>query len=227
MNAHAMGGPGDLGRRVREHRRALGLTVDELAARAGMSPNYLRVLETSGSLQPSRAGLWNLSAALGVSVDVLTGVGLESPPGGPQASGRSAIEELTVEECRALVAPGGIGRFIFVDERGPVAWPVNFRVLDGDVVFRTESGSSVLEHLANVDTSFEVDRLDDALSEGWSVLMTGRSRLITGPNELERARSLGVEPWAGGVHDAYVRLVPGTVTGRRIRREPLGQGRIG
>jgi len=210
---------GDLGRRVRERRHELGLSVEELAVRAGMSPHYLETLESSGSLQPSRAGMWNLAAALGTSIDAISGSGLESPPGRPRSPEGQLIEQLAPDECAALVAPGGIGRFIFVDDRGPIAWPVNFRILDGDVVFRTESGSRVLDRLATADTSFEVDRLDEALTEGWSVLMTGQSRLITDPAERTLAGALGVRPWAGGPHDAYVRLSPRTVTGRRIRRD--------
>ncbi len=213
-----MGTAGDLGRRVRERRHELGLNVDELASRSGMSTNYLAALESRGSLQPSRAGMWNLAAALECSIDDITGVGMDSPPGRPRSSGGKHIEELAADECATLVAPGGIGRFVFLDERGPVAWPVNFRTLDGDVVFRTGTESSVLKHLADADTSFEVDRLDDALTEGWSVLMTGQSRVVTDPTERSRAESLGVEPWAGGSHDAYVRLSPDTITGRRIRR---------
>ena len=212
---------GDLGRRVRERRREVGLSTQELAARAGMSPTYLHALETSGSLQPSRAALWNLAAALDCSIEAIAGGGMESPPGRSPASGRSSIEDLTVAECKELVAPGGVGRFIFLDQRGPVAWPVNFRMLDADVVFRTDSGSTALEHLDRQETSFEVDRLDEALTEGWSVLMTGPSREITDPIERGLAESLGVEPWAGGRHDAYVRLMPSTITGRRIRRQSV------
>jgi transcriptional regulator with XRE-family HTH domain len=219
VSGSGAGAAGDLGRRVRTRREELGLSVDALASRAGMSPNYLRTLESTASLQPSRAGMWNLAAALDCPLGALTGSGMESPPGRPQPASRQHIETLTSDECTALVAPGGIGRFVFLDERGPVAWPVNFRILDGDVVFRTESESSVLKHLTQGDTSFEVDRLDEALTEGWSVLMTGQSRVIDDPAERGRAESLGVQPWATGPHDAYVRLSPRTITGRRIRRE--------
>jgi len=36
---------------------------------------------------------------------------------------------------------GGVGRFLFVTDRGPVAVPVNYGMLGSDIVFRTsESG---------------------------------------------------------------------------------------
>ncbi len=216
--ADRMNGAGDLGRRVKERRSELGLSVVELAHRAGMSPTYVRVLESSPASQPSRAALWKLAAALDTSVDDIAGGGMEAPPGRPRPSARPAIEHLSADECMALIAPGGIGRFVFVDQREPVAWPVNFRIVDGDVVFRTNSGSAALDALSDGDTSFEVDRVDDALTEGWSVLLTGVSRVITEPIERERARASGVTPWAGGEHDAFVRMEPQTITGRRIRR---------
>ncbi len=220
-------GGGDLGRRVGERRRARGLTVEGLAARAGMSPNHLRALESSRCLQPSRAGLWRLSDALDVPIDDLTGgvgdpTGGEAgyPPGRHRPPGRPSIRELTVDECTALVAPGGVGRIVFTDERGPVAWPVNFRVFEGDIIFRTATGASVLDHLVGADAapedlSFEVDRLDDALTEGWSVLITGHGRLVADPIERVQVESLAVEPWPGGALEVLVRLTPHTVTGRR------------
>jgi hypothetical protein len=184
-----------------------------------MSANYLRTLESTGSLQPSRVGMWNLAAALDCPIEALTGSGMESPPGRPQPSGRQHIETLTSDECAALVAPGGIGRFIFLDERGPVAWPVNFRILDGDVVFRTEGR---LLSAQTPDASRQLLRGGSAgrgPDRRVGVLMTGKSRLIDDLTEQGLVESLGVQPWATGPHDAFVRLYPRTITGRRIRRD--------
>ena len=123
-----------------------------------------------------------------------------------------------MDECRALVAPGGVGRVVFSDERGPVALPVNFRMLAGTVVFRTEPDSGLLSNLPNREISFEVDHLDEALTEGWSVLLSGDGRAVVDPSEYEQVESLGIAPWAGGRRDTYVVLAPIQVTGRRIRR---------
>jgi transcriptional regulator with XRE-family HTH domain len=213
-----MNAVGDLGRRVAERRRQLGLTVDEVATRSGMSPTYVRVIESSPSPQLSRAALWRLAAALEVSVDGITGGGMEAPPGRADPSDRPALEALTVGECEALIASGGVGRLVFSDERGPTALPVNFRVLEGDIVFRTESEAAFLENLATEEVSFEVDHLDEALTEGWSVLLTGECHVIVDQSEVDSAQSLSIAPWAGGNRDAYVCVVPRKITGRRIRR---------
>jgi hypothetical protein len=68
--------------------------------------------------------------------------------------------------------------------------------------------------------SFEVDRVDDVLAEGWSVLVTGRAEVLTAASDLARAGRLRITPWAGGERDCYVRITPGQVSGRRIRLAP-------
>jgi len=208
---------GDLGRRVAERRRELGLTAEEVASRAGMSPSYIRSVESSPSAQLPPSGLSKLAAALETSVEEITGSGFDAPPGRSSPSARPKLEALSADESKAMIAPGGVGRFVFSDDRGPVALPVNYRMLDGDVVFRTESEAR-LTSLANETVSFEVDHLDEALTEGWSVLLTGVSRVIIDPAELEQARGLEIGPWAGGERETYVRMSPQIVTGRRIRQ---------
>lgn len=214
-----MSSVGDLGRRVAERRSELGLPVEEVAQRAGMSPTYLQLVEASPSPQLSRAALWRLAAALEMSVDALSGSGMETPPGRSAPGSRPCLEELDEERCRVLIGPGGVGRVVFVAERGPVAQPVNFAVRGGDVVFRTGSDAALLSALAASAVSFEVDHLDDALSEGWSVLLTGTGEVVEETEELEQVRSLNIAPWAGGEHEVYVRIRPLQITGRRIRQK--------
>ncbi len=210
---------GDLGRRVAERRHELGLTIDEVAERSGMSPTYIRLVESSPSPQPSQAALWRLAAALETSVAAISGSGMEVPPGRGGPSDKPSLDRLTIEECRAMAAPGGVGRFVYADEQGPVAVPVNFGVLDGDILFRTDSNAIIRAVASANEVSFEVDHLDEALSEGWSVLLSGRATVITDADEMDRARTLGIAPWAGGERPTYVRLVPRHVSGRRIRRK--------
>ena len=86
-----------------------------------------------------------------------------------------------------------------------------------DVIFRTSSHSAAAASVRQQPVSFDVDQLDDALGEGWSVLLTGTASVITGAAEVSRIQALGIEPWAGGGREIYVRLSPSQITGRRIR----------
>jgi len=110
-----------------------------------------------------------------------------------------------------------VGRFLFSEPRGPVAVPVNYRMLGDDIVFRTAAGASPAAGAAQQRVSFEADHLDEALGEGWSVLVSGHARTVTGAAELAEVQRLGVAPWAGGTRETYVRITPAVMTGRRIR----------
>jgi transcriptional regulator with XRE-family HTH domain len=213
-----MSNVGDLGRRVAERRRELGMTTEQVALRAGMDPTYLGSLERHPSPQLSMAGLWRLAAALDTTVDGLAGAGMQEPPGQAVPSTRAVLTNLGPQECRQLIAAGGVGRVVFTEPRGPVALPVNFRTVGSDIVVRTEPDASLVASLVGGRVSFEVDHLDDALSEGWSVLASGIGHQVTESAELELVRGLGDTPWAGGERTTFVRIVPDQVTGRRIRR---------
>jgi pyridoxamine 5'-phosphate oxidase-like protein len=68
-----------------------------------------------------------------------------------------------------------------------VVFPVNFRALDGDVVFRSGHDGSVGQLAPDEPVSFEVDHIDDAMSEGWSVLATGTVHVVRNQTSLVRS----------------------------------------
>ena len=210
----------DLGRRIREQREAAGLTQEATASHAGMAPSYLSYLETSPEAFPTPAALARLAAALGTSSAALAGAGMDLPPGQASGQPQAALQALSPEECRGYLAMGGVGRFLFVTDRGPVAIPVNYRMLDGDVVFRTSPNGTPAAAGLRERVSFEVDHLDDALAEGWSVLVSGHAWIVSEPGELAAVERLHIVPWAGGDRDCYLRLAPAEITGRRIRTHP-------
>jgi nitroimidazol reductase NimA-like FMN-containing flavoprotein (pyridoxamine 5'-phosphate oxidase superfamily) len=180
-----------------------------------MATGYVEYLEEQAARVPS-ASLANLASALNTTVNELLGGSVELPPGQQRAAAQPRLETLSPEECLRLLATGGVGRLVFTTDRRPVALPVNYRMLEGDVVFRTAEDTSLTVVSDAGPVSFEVDRVDEAMSEGWSVLVTGRLRRVS-PEELRQLEKLGVEPWAGGQRGVYLRLEPREVTGRRIR----------
>jgi transcriptional regulator with XRE-family HTH domain len=220
-----MSNVGDLGRRVNERRHELGLSTEQVALKAGMAPSYLSSLEQDPAPQLSREGLWRLAEALDTTVDVLAGAGTQEPPGRTEPSIGAVLTTLDRAECRRLIADGGVGRVIFDESRGPVAQPVNFRTLGSDIVVRTEPDATLVSSMATGRVSFEVDHLDDALAEGWSVLVSGNAHEVVEAAELDLVTGLGDEPWAGGERATFVRIVSDVLTGRRIRRR-AGAGRL-
>jgi nitroimidazol reductase NimA-like FMN-containing flavoprotein (pyridoxamine 5'-phosphate oxidase superfamily) len=52
-------------------------------------------------------------------------------------------QELTKQECFGLLAGQRLGRVVLVDDRGPLALPVNFVVDHYTVLFRTDEGTKL------------------------------------------------------------------------------------
>ncbi|MEW6153481.1 MAG: pyridoxamine 5'-phosphate oxidase family protein [Actinomycetota bacterium] len=137
----------------------------------------------------------------------------------PRPDDGTTLAELTRDECLELLGGRMIGR-VAVAEPGaaPLVVPVNY-VLEGEsVVFRTDYGSKFrLAVLGEQPVAFEIDGVEPGRRTGWSVLVQGTA------HELDEAagEALGVEPWAPGRKDRWVRIVPSSLTGRRIQLPPV------
>jgi transcriptional regulator with XRE-family HTH domain len=207
--------PGDLSKRIARRREELRLSQMQLATRAGMSLRYVEYLERYPA-RPSAAALRQLAAALRTTPAALLGAGAETPPGHGRPPGTPVMTRLLPAECRRLIAPGGVGRIAFGTTTGPAVLPVNFAVLAGTIVIRTAEGTAIEGH-ADELVALEVDHLDEALRQGWSVLVRGQGHRVRHPAELRRLREGAVIwPWPGGDREAYVRILPSQITGRRI-----------
>jgi len=207
--------PGDLSKRVARRRAELHLSQAQVAARAGMSLRYLEYVERYPA-RPNAAVLRRLAAALQTTPSALLGGGSQEPPGYCHLGGPPVVTKLMPAECHRLIAAGGIGRIAFCTTSGPAVLPVNFAVVAGTIVIRTAEGSAVDGH-ADEQVAFEVDYLDEALSQGWSVLVRGRAHRVAHPAELKIVRrDAAIWPWPGGDRDVYIRIIPDTITGRRV-----------
>jgi len=133
-----------------------------------------------------------------------------------------ALRTLSPQECLDLLEPGGVGRVAFTAADGIMMLPVNFEMAGKTVVFRT-APDTLLALYADGQVTFEADRLDEALREGWSVLVHGRAHQVTDEHEVKRLeRGTHIEPWAGGARDVYVRIAPTRISGRRIQVSRAG-----
>ncbi|MEU6370116.1 pyridoxamine 5'-phosphate oxidase family protein [Streptomyces sp. NPDC046931] len=207
---------GDLGRRIALRREELGLTREDAAERAGMASSYLQYLEEQPTAAPGAASLLRLAGALGTTVRDLSGGDVDLPPGLGQAGRRPKFTELTAQECRDLLSTHGVGRLAMHTASGPVIVPVNYSVVQGTLVFRTRP-HAVPAQAAGAQVAFEVDHLDEALSQGWSVLVSGHAQAVTDPETVRRLEEQAYStPWAGGQRELWIRIEPLGITGRRI-----------
>jgi nitroimidazol reductase NimA-like FMN-containing flavoprotein (pyridoxamine 5'-phosphate oxidase superfamily) len=134
------------------------------------------------------------------------------------------MEKLDEAECMRLVSTAVVGRLAFVGQYDLTVLPVNFTVADGAILFRTTqdglTDADLRTGIAGADykVAFEVDHLDEATREGWSVLIQGPAHRLDADAEPAAARTAGVQPWPGGEKNQLVRITPVRVTGRRLRR---------
>ena len=133
-----------------------------------------------------------------------------------QADG-PVLEELSRAECLRLLATASIGRISYSRQALPAVEPVNFRLQDGAIVIRTDAGGKLMAATRRAVVAFQADDLDQVLRSGWSVTVVGTCEEVTDAGDIARLEMLGLESWAPGTRDHFIRIVPGIVTGRRLR----------
>lgn len=128
------------------------------------------------------------------------------------------VAELTVEQCRALLASQQIGRLGVVVDGYPVITPVGY-ALDHDVVVLHKRTGGTLTALQHANVTLQIDGIDPVTRSGWSVLVRGLAEEVTEQHDsalVERTRATGQPPWAPGEDVHSVRLIPHRITGRRL-----------
>ena len=204
---------GDRSRGVAGRRAELGLSLEDVAEKTGIDPSYLSYFEQDANACLSVGSTLLLAQALEITPAALLGKDAERPLRRGRAGPR--LETLTPRQCEAHLGAGGVGRVVFTRDRGPVALPVNYEYTDRQVVISTDVDKAHFLEAQEV-VGFEVDRVDDVLCEGWSVLVTGPARRVDHPDELLRLASLHLESWAGGGRHALVAISAEQMTGRVI-----------
>jgi nitroimidazol reductase NimA-like FMN-containing flavoprotein (pyridoxamine 5'-phosphate oxidase superfamily) len=128
----------------------------------------------------------------------------------------TGLDVLDEAACRERLGRVRVGRVAITIEALPVVLPVNYRVLDGDIVFCTAAGTKLDAAVRNAVVAFEVDEVDVEARVGWSVLVIGHAEEIVDAGEKARAAALGIDPWVDGSATRFVRIHAERVSGRRI-----------
>ena len=126
------------------------------------------------------------------------------------------LELLTEQEACALLAGGEVGRIGISMGAMPAIFPVNYRLVDGAIVFLTAPGSKLSAAASGAVVAFEVDDYGALDRSGWSVLALGRAEIVEDAVVVERVVATGLRPFADGTRTAIVRIDPTFVSGRRL-----------
>jgi nitroimidazol reductase NimA-like FMN-containing flavoprotein (pyridoxamine 5'-phosphate oxidase superfamily) len=133
------------------------------------------------------------------------------------------VEELDEAECLRLIARGGIGRIAYSGRFGLTVLPVNYKLYEKTILFRTAQEAPMGEDLrtgitdAEYKVAFEIDEFDPPVHEGWSVLIQGSAHHVESETERASVLEADVQPWPGGEKELFLRIRPTRITGRRVR----------
>jgi nitroimidazol reductase NimA-like FMN-containing flavoprotein (pyridoxamine 5'-phosphate oxidase superfamily) len=212
------GQPGDLGRRVRYWRERVGFSREETGARAGVSVEYLAYLETEPTSVPSARTVACIARAFGIPAIELLGGNADRVQGDGLPSRWPSLVTLDADRSWELLGPKGVGRIVFDSDEGPIALPVNYAISGCDIYFRTGEGTVISRIQPGAPVSLEADRIDDAMSAGWSVVVRGTCEHLSSPAEVREGDGVQIEAWAGGRRQHSMRLRTRSITGRAIER---------
>jgi nitroimidazol reductase NimA-like FMN-containing flavoprotein (pyridoxamine 5'-phosphate oxidase superfamily) len=130
------------------------------------------------------------------------------------------LELLDDDEARRLLASGEVGRVGITMGALPAIFPVNYRLVDGAIVFWTAPGSKMSAAVAGAVVAFEVDDYGVRDRSGWSVLAVGEAHVVDDPALRRAVAAAGLEPFADGARTAMVRVEPTFLSGRRLVHAP-------
>ena len=129
----------------------------------------------------------------------------------------AAHHHLPKHECMALLTSDSVGRLCIIDHGYPLAFPVNYRVVQdpaGDrIVFRTSPDASLARYEG--PSSLEVDSISPDHQQAWSVMVHGRLRRSLGEADLPDPHPLVREQ-----RSQWLVLDVSAVSGRRFQSTP-------
>ena len=127
------------------------------------------------------------------------------------------LDELSYDECLALLEGHDVGRIAFTTESWPAVFPINYRLVRTDervwIALRTRP-DNVIER-APLKVAFQVDGVDPLHRQGWSVLARGTLHHID--VESTEARELyDPHPWILAERDSWLTIDAFMISGRRL-----------
>lgn len=128
----------------------------------------------------------------------------------------AGFEVLDEEECYTLLASVSLGHVGVVIDATPVILPVNYAVIDRQIVFATGLGSKLTAALSSSVVAFEADLVDEPGGVAWSVQGHGLSMVLEPGSDLEADATLAVRSLAPLPRHFLAKVRLRHVSGRRL-----------
>jgi uncharacterized protein len=119
------------------------------------------------------------------------------------------------DDCWQLLEKSHLGRIAVQTAEGLDIFPVNYVVASEEIFFRSAPGSKLIDITANPVVAFEVDGRHGG--HRWSVVVKGTAHRLDRDDVIERSGVLRLPTETGTEKFNYVRIIPTSISGRRIR----------
>lgn len=123
-------------------------------------------------------------------------------------------DSVSQSDCWGYLRSVDVGRLAVVVDGEPEIFPVNYAVDHATVVFRTATGTKLAGAVGKI-VAFEIDGYDEK-GGAWSVILRGTASHIDDLHGMVEATDLPVFPIQPGEKPYFVRIVPGSLTGRHF-----------
>ncbi len=126
----------------------------------------------------------------------------------------AALRQLTRGDCLRLLVTAPVGRIIYTRQAMPAVELVNFALEGGDIIVRTDRSGKLAAATRGAIVAFEADVVDLEHRSGWSVTAIGPARAVTDAADIARLQRIGLDSWAPGVREHFIRVSPQLLNGR-------------
>src|SRR5206468_7489972 len=99
----------------------------------------------------------------------------------------NGLEILSADQCRDLLRRAAVGRVAVTVAALPAIFPVNYAVIDDEIVFLTGEGTKLRAALERAVVAFQIAHINESTGSGWSVMAVGLAEEITNPEEFSAA----------------------------------------
>ena len=125
------------------------------------------------------------------------------------------VRQLSETDSWSRLSGITLGRLATSVDGQPDIFPVNFVVQRKTILIRTAPGTKLAGAVINQRVAFEAD--EHNVEEGWSVVVRGHARMLSGSDEIADAEHAHVLPWTATPKERFIRIVPTQITGRHFR----------
>jgi nitroimidazol reductase NimA-like FMN-containing flavoprotein (pyridoxamine 5'-phosphate oxidase superfamily) len=129
----------------------------------------------------------------------------------------AGLTVLSFAKCLQLAGSQPVGRVAFARDGDIEIFPVNHCMVGQTVAFRTTVGSKLGAAFYGNVVAFQVDAYDAEQHTGWSVVIKGRTDLVTDDAMLARLHAIGLRTWSPvASRSEWVVIHPDEVSGRQL-----------